>query len=154
MRGVVAVVVVLMVAACGDEPSGVALAPGEETWTVCDAPPRLYDDAAVEEWASEGCQDVRPDLIALETARVTSFAPLANVRAAGALYIGYTLADNLNELDGLQVVTDLVAIDQNIHLDRCAVVAWSRDLRARDARNTYTLMIDGVVVDDAAPCQP
>lgn len=151
-----AAVMMMMMAAvgCGDEPSGVVLAPGEETWTVCDAPPRLYDDAAIMEWASEGCQDVRPGLVALETARVTSFAPLANVRAAGALYIGYTLADNMNGLDGLRVVTDLVAVEQNIRLDRCAVVAWSAALRARDARNTYTLMIDGAIVDDAAPCQP
>lgn len=133
---------------CGDDEVD-AKAGREAAWVMCVQPGGPFTtDAELREFAAQECQTLGDGAIAASGNRITTLEPLRELRRAGLISIDSTFAPTLEPLRGLEILTKEARIGTTTLISFCEVTGWAADIRRKDGRNTFKLLVDGVAPED------
>lgn len=121
----------------------------EAAWVMCVQPGGPFTtDAELREFAAQECQTLGDGVIAITGNRVTTLEPLRGLRKAGLISVDSTFAPTLEPLRGLEILTKEARIGTTTLISFCEVTGWAAELRRKDSRNTFKLVVDSVAPED------
>ena len=133
---------------CGDDEVD-AKAAREAAWVKCVQPGKpLSTDAELREFAAQKCQTLGDGVIAVGSSGVTTLEPLRGLRRAGTIALTGAGAPTLEPLRELEILTKEAYIITTVYISFCEVTGWAAELRRKDSRNTFKLVVDGVAPED------